>query len=168
MVDVPPDPNNRVAVDPSYTDALGNLRPVISYGLSEYSVAGAAFGREVSRRIFQRLGAEDYTTYSPLDYGYVFYNGEGLTLNGGNHFSGTHIMGSGPKTSVVDTTQRSWDHANLFLAGSGSMPTIGTSNPTLTLAALCFRTADALKKDLGNARNATLGSGASTRKAQAG
>ena len=148
MVDVPADPNNRVAVDSSYVDALGNLRPVVSYGLSEYSIAGAAYGREVSRRIFQRLGAEDHTAYSPLDYGYMFYKGKGLTLYGGNHFSGTHIMGSAPGTSVVDVKQRSWDHGNLFLTGSGSMPSIGTSNPTLTLAALGISTAEAISKEI--------------------
>ena len=44
--------------------------------------------------------------------------------------------------SVVNADQRSWDHDNLYLVGGGSMPAIGTSNVTLTLAALCFRTAD--------------------------
>lgn len=148
MVDVPADPNNRVSVDPAYVDALGNLRPVASCGLSEYVIAGAAFGREVSRRIFQRLGVEDHTTYSPLDYGYMFHKGEGLTLNGGNHFSGTHVMGSAPGTSVVDVNQRSWDHPNLFLTGSGSMPSIGTSNPTLTLAALAIATAETIINEI--------------------
>lgn len=148
MVDVPADPNNRVTVDPNYIDALGNLRPVACYSLSEYSIAGAAFGREVSRRIFQRLGVEDHTAYNPLDYGYMFYKGEGLTLNGGNHFSGTHLMGSSPETSVVDVKQRSWDHPNLFLTGSGSMPSIGTSNPTLTLAALGIATAETIIKEM--------------------
>lgn len=156
MIDVPPDSNNRVSVDPSYTDALGNMRPVISYSIPEYTMAGAAFGRSLSRRIFQQLGVEDHTNYSPLDYGYVFHNGEGLTLNGGNHFSGTHIMGSNPAESVVDVKQRSWDHQNLFLVGSGSMPSIGTSNPTLTLTALCFLTAEAILQDLPPPANATL------------
>lgn len=155
MVDVPADPNNRVSVDPAYVDALGNLRPVASYGLSEYSIAGAAFGREISRRIFQRLGVEDHTAYNPLDYGYMFYKGEGLTLNGGNHFSGTHVMGSAPGTSVVDVKQRSWDHSNLFLTGSGSMPSIGTSNPTLTLAALGMATAETIINQINQPSAAT-------------
>ena len=30
--------------------------------------------------------------------------------------------------------QRSWDHENLYLVGAGSMPSVGTSNTTLTLA----------------------------------
>ena len=51
-------------------------------------------------------------------------------------------------SSVVDPDQRSWDHRNLFLVGAGSMPTIGTSNPTLTLAALACRTAAVLVEEL--------------------
>jgi choline dehydrogenase-like flavoprotein len=57
-------------------------------------------------------------------------------------------MGDDPATSVVDDRQRSHDHENLYLVGLGSAPTIATSNPTLTLAALAFRTADALLEDL--------------------
>jgi choline dehydrogenase-like flavoprotein len=43
---------------------------------------------------------------------------------------------------VVDSFQRSHDHDNLYLVGSGSFPTVATANPTLTLAALSLRTAD--------------------------
>jgi choline dehydrogenase-like flavoprotein len=57
-------------------------------------------------------------------------------------------MGDDPATSVVDSEQRSWDHRNLFVVGAGSMPTVGTSNPTLTLAALACRTAEAILGDL--------------------
>lgn len=148
VIDVLPDPNNRITVDPQYTDQLGNPRPVISYSVSDYSLNGAVYARELSRRIFQRIGAEDHTAYHPLDYGYVNHGGEGITINGGNHFSGTHIMGNSPTDSVVNSDQRSWDHNNLFLVGSGSMPTIGTSNTTLTLAALCYRTTEVILKDL--------------------
>jgi choline dehydrogenase-like flavoprotein len=42
---------------------------------------------------------------------------------------------------VVDSHQRSWDHENLYIVGGGSMPSIGTANTTLTIAALCFRSA---------------------------
>jgi glucose dehydrogenase len=58
-------------------------------------------------------------------------------------------MGDDPATSVVDANQRSWDHTNLYLVGSGTFPTVATANPTLTLVALALRTADALLTDLG-------------------
>ena len=79
MVELLPDQNNRVTVDARYTDSLGNLRPVISYGLSDYTLDGIAYSRQLSRLIFQRLGVEDHTTYDPLDYAYVSYKGEGYT-----------------------------------------------------------------------------------------
>lgn len=148
MVEVLPDENNRVTIEPDFTDQLGNPRPVISWRLSDYTLEGIAASRRVSRRIFQRLGAEDYTAYSPEAVGYVDYEGESYVIRGGNHWAGTHLMGSSASDSVVDVDQRSWDHQNLFLAGAGSMPTIGTANTTVTLSALCFRSAERIVKDL--------------------
>jgi choline dehydrogenase-like flavoprotein len=57
-------------------------------------------------------------------------------------------MGASPETSVVDPDQRCWEHRNLYLLGSGSFPTMGTSNPTLTMAALTLRTVDRLIAEL--------------------
>jgi choline dehydrogenase-like flavoprotein len=124
------------------------MKPVLSFSLPDYTMNGIAYARALSRRIFQRIGAEDYSTYDPLDPGYVSYNGEGFAIHGGNHLAGTHIMGTDANNSVVNSKQRSWDHENLYLAGPGSMPTIGTSNTTLTLAALCFMSADAIADQL--------------------
>jgi choline dehydrogenase-like flavoprotein len=148
MIEVPPEESNRVSVDPAYTDALGNMRPVISFDLPAYTLETAAFSRRLTRRIYQRLGAEDHTRYDPRSPGYVSYGGEGYVLRGGNHWAGTHVMGADPSGSVVDDRQRSWEHRNLFLAGAGSMPSIGTANTTLTLAALCLRTAETIAADL--------------------
>jgi choline dehydrogenase-like flavoprotein len=141
MVDVPASESNRVSVDPTLVDPLGNMRPVVSYTLSDYTMRGVASGRRLSQRIFQRLGAEDHTYYDPSDPQYTTYAGEGFVIHGGNHLAGTHVMGSSRTDSVVDPFQRSWAHDNLYLVGGGSMASVGTSNVTLTLAAMCFRTA---------------------------
>lgn len=148
MVEVLPDESNRVTVDPQYVDQLGNPRPVISFGIPAYTLEGIAFSRKVSKRIYERLGAEDYTSYDPAAVGYISYEGEDYVIRGGNHWAGTHLMGSSAKDSVVDFRQRSWDHENLYLAGAGSMPSVGTANTTLTLAALCFQTAEHIASDL--------------------
>jgi choline dehydrogenase-like flavoprotein len=156
-VEVMPTESNRVTVDPSHTDRLGNMRPVISYDVPDYTLRGIAFGRRLARRIFQRLGAADYTVYSPEDYGYVTYEGQGYVVRGGNHLAGTHIMGTDPGRSVVDQDQRSWDHENLYLVGGGSMPSIGTSNITLTIGALCFKSANHIIEQLReDARTSTV------------
>lgn len=142
MVEVMPTETNTVTVDPAYTDQLGNMRPVISFQVPDYSMAGVAYGRQFARTVFERLGAEDHTEFKSDDYGYVTHKGEGYVIRGGNHLGGTHIMGTNPRDSVVDANQRSWDHDNLYLAGGGSMPTIGSSNITLTVAALCYKTSE--------------------------
>ena len=162
MIEVPPDASNRVTVDPAHTDALGNMRPVISYTLPDYTMRGACYARQLAQQLFQRLGAADYTLYDPTDSQYVMYEGQGYVIHGGNHLAGTHIMGASPATSVVDDRQRSWDYENLYLVGGGSMPTIGTSNPTLTLAALCFRSARHIIQQLRTETSLTLTAGAPT------
>ncbi len=96
-------------------------------------------------------GAEikDSTFYSPsLNPDYVTYEGQSYNFWGAGHIVGTHRMGDNKKTSVVDKNSRCWDHKNLYLLGCGNMPTLGTSNPTLTMTALTFMTADAILKQL--------------------
>jgi choline dehydrogenase-like flavoprotein len=124
------------------------MRPVISYDIPDYTMRGMAYARQLSRRIFARLGAEDHTFYDPNFWGYACYEGQGYEVRGGNHLAGTHLMGSDSSASVVDANQRSWDHENLYLVGGGSMPTVGTSNVTLTIAALCLRSARAMLAQL--------------------
>ncbi|MEE4378197.1 MAG: GMC oxidoreductase, partial [Candidatus Competibacteraceae bacterium] len=146
--ELPADPSNQVSIDPQYKDQLQNYRPVISFNISDYCRNGIAYARETSRRIFQRLGVEDHTHYDPSDYGYFTHQGQGYVFRGGNHFAGTHAMGSSKQNSVVDYRQRSWDHDNLYLVGAGSMPSIGSSNTTLTLSALSFLSAKHILDDL--------------------
>ena len=56
MVEVLPSPSNRVTVDAGFKDELGNMRPVISYTVPEYTLRGVAYARQLARRIYQRLG----------------------------------------------------------------------------------------------------------------
>lgn len=148
MCELPADPNNRITIDPRYKDQLGNYRPVIHFDIPDYCKRTMAYARNLSRTIFNRLGAEDYTHYDESDPAYFEYEGEGYWFRGGNHFSGTHIMGTTKYNSVVNDRLRCWDHENLYLVGSGSMPTIGTSNTTLSIAALSFRAAEQMLQDL--------------------
>src|SRR5258708_5640634 len=148
MIDMLPSQSNRVSVDPAYTDQLGNMRPVISFSVSDYTMRGVAYARQFARLVFQRLGAADCTAYDPADFGYVTHEGVGYVLRGGNHLARTHMMGASKKNSVVDTDQCCWDHPNLYLVGGGSMPSIGTANITNTVAALCFRSAKAMLQRL--------------------
>jgi choline dehydrogenase-like flavoprotein len=150
MIEMPPSESNRVSVDPAYTDALGNMRPVISLSVPEYTMRGAAYGRQFARTVFHRLGASDFTQYTPEELGYVDYDGTGYVIRGGNHLAGTHLMGTNSANSVVNDKLQSWEHENLFLAGGGSMPTIGTANITVTLSALCYRSIPTMLHRIGS------------------
>ena len=144
-----PSAANNVSIDPRYVDPLGNPRPVISYHLDDYTLAGMATATDVYRQMFGRAGIQDCT--SPEEgtwFPSVAYDGKVFHYHGMGHFAGTHVMGSSPEHSVVDTHQRSWGHRNLYLVGSGSFPTMGTSNPTLTMAALTLRTAEHMIREL--------------------
>lgn len=137
------DPTNRVTLGTD-RDALGNPRPSIHYGLSDYVKEGLLAAKRVSDRLFEMLKAEDYTSYKPDEERYFEHNGEPLRYWGAGHGGGTHVMGTSRHDSVVDQWQRCWDHPNLYAVGCGSMPSLGTSNPSLTMAALALRTADHL------------------------
>jgi gluconate 2-dehydrogenase alpha chain len=62
----------------------------------------------------------------------------------GAHHEGGARMGSDPKTSVVNRYGQSWDVPNLFVIGSSSFPTMSGFNPTLTIQALAYMSADAI------------------------
>ncbi len=63
---------------------------------------------------------------------------------GSGHIVGTYRMGTNAANSVVNADQRTWDHDNLYLVGSGVFPTVATANPSLTIAALALKAADAI------------------------
>ena len=156
MCEIPALRENRVGISRDQCDALGNPRPVISYRVPDYSLRTIATARQLSRQLFEAFGAEDHTHFRPDDPAYVAYSAgdgeEGFVLHGGCHFSGTHCMGSAPAESVCNQFQQVWDHPNLYTLGSGSMPTVGTSNTSLTIAALSLLSADHIHQTLAATR----------------
>jgi choline dehydrogenase-like flavoprotein len=141
LIEQLPNTTNRVTIDPQWVDALGNYRPVITYNIDDYSLDGMSAANRVAAEIFRRAGIEDCTDPNNGINEVISWKGQQFAWGGAGHFAGTHIMGTSANNSVVDSHQRTWEHDNLYAIGCGSMPTMGTSNPTLTLTALTFRTA---------------------------
>jgi choline dehydrogenase-like flavoprotein len=50
---------------------------------------------------------------------------------------------------VTNRNCRSWDHDNLYVVGCGSLPTVGSSNPTLTAVAVALMATDDMLTQLG-------------------
>jgi glucose dehydrogenase len=151
-----PDPNNRVTLS-SAVDALGLPRPKITYDISDYTKQGFVAAYNLKKLIFDRLGAQDFTDFArdPNDPAAFQMPDipEVFTYGGAGHVMGTYRMGKVAKTSVVDDWQRSHDHLNLYLVGSGTFPTVGTANPTLTLSALALRTVEDIVEKLPSLKN---------------
>jgi glucose dehydrogenase len=149
LVEQTPDPDNRVTLS-DFKDGLGLPRPKIAYSLSPYTKRGIVAAKQLQDLLFRKMGAKDRTTVRPIDPTLFEeeINGQRVQLNyvGAGHIMGTYRMGRNPKASVVDSFQRSHDHDNLYLVGSGTFPTGATANPTLTLAALALRTAEQIAK----------------------
>ncbi len=130
-----PDPDNRVTPDFERLDAIGVPKPRVFFRLDSYTVAALAAARGLHERLFQSLGATEI--------------GHTPDAEGAGHIMGTTRMGNDRRTSVADSDGRSHDHPNLWFAGSSLFPTCGTANPTLTIAALALRTAEAIKAAAG-------------------
>ncbi len=134
LVEQMPLPENRVTPAWDKLDALGIPHPQIDYRLGEFVERGMAEARRVADQIFDAVG--------------VSFRKHGEEFFGAGHIMGTHRMGSDPAASVVDRDGRCHDHPNLFLLGSGVFPSVGTANPTLTIAALSLLAANVIESDL--------------------
>ncbi len=123
---------NRVVPDDDHRDAIGLPRPRITYRIDDYCRRALDHGQRIHQEVFAAMNA------TAIEHGTTIYSA--------GHVMGTYRMGTDPKTSVVNPEQRTHDHHNLFLLGSGVFPTGGASNPTLTIAALALRAVDAIQK----------------------
>lgn len=150
LIEQTPAPGNRVTLDPTHTDGLGIPRPKIAYGLDPYDLEAFDVARQTCSAIYSRMGAPEFTDYSQSQSqaGYFEYKGHPYILFGSGHVMGTHRMGSRREDSVLDADGKAWDHANLWAVGCGNFPTVATANPTLTVAALAYKTAAALVRAL--------------------
>ncbi len=151
LIEQLPSASNRVRIDPAYVGPLGIPKPVIHYDIESYSLAGCEAFVSVATQVWKRTGVDEKTDYTALAGGpfqILGHQGAAFALMGAGHVVGTHRMGKSRLDSVVAPSGRTWDHANLYLVGCGNMPTIGTSNPTLTAAALTYVAAEHVMRDL--------------------
>ena len=74
---------------------------------------------------------------------HVWRSPSGSGAPGAHHEGGTR-MGNDPSSSVVNRYGQSWDIPNLFVIGSSTFPTMSGFNPTLTIQALAYSSADAI------------------------
>jgi gluconate 2-dehydrogenase alpha chain len=129
-----PYPDQAIDLDPAWRDDWGLPAPRITYNWRRPNeLARMQFMTKKLEEIGRAMNAAQVWT------------GELNAGQPGAHHEGGTRMGSDPKDSVVNKYSQSWDIPNLFIVGSSTFPTMGTGfNPTLTIQALAYMTADAI------------------------
>ncbi len=122
-----------IDLDPNVKDAWGLPAPRMTYDWRRPNErARVEFMLQRMEEIGEAMGASQVWR-APLSPG----------RPGAHHEGGTR-MGSDPAESVVNRYGQTWDISNLFVVGSSTFPTMSGFNPTLTIQALAYMTADAI------------------------
>jgi gluconate 2-dehydrogenase alpha chain len=122
-----------IDLDPNVRDAWGLPAPRLTYDWRRPNeLARVEFMMKKMEEIGRAMGAT-HVWRAPLGPG----------APGAHHEGGTR-MGTDPKTSVVNRYGQSWDIPNLFVIGSSTFPSMSGFNPTLTIQALAYMSADAI------------------------
>ncbi|MFD1525308.1 GMC oxidoreductase, partial [Halolamina salina] len=136
LVEQFPRAENRITLDRSRTDDHGNPVPEVVWSLDERTRRTIERANEIQRSVLEEMGADIEWVVGPDSTGPAY------------HHMGTTRMGTDPESSVVDPDLRTHDLANLTIAGSSTFVTGGAMNPTLTIAALSLKAADAIDSRL--------------------
>ena len=151
LVEQPASPDNRIVLG-KYKDNLGITRPKVEYTISDYTAKGFASAKEAGTTLLSLLNVDQTQRFFAMNNPSApkfAYDGTLYNYQGAGHLCGTHIMSEEPNDGVVNAEQLSWDHENLYIAGCGSHPSVGTENPSLTMIAMAMRTARAIDAQLG-------------------
>ena len=128
---------NYASLDPTYKDHLGDplLRLTLDWRDNERQMVKffIAKGTEIAKA----MGAKE--VISGAEYGH--YDARRYQST---HVQGGTIMGASPEASVVNTYGQHWQAPNLFVLGASQFPNNGSANPTPTVIAFTYRTADAI------------------------
>jgi len=129
--------SNFMDLDPTYKDHFGDplLRFTLNWQDNERRMAefAGARGLEMGRA----MGAVETSPFAGLqNYDSTRYQS--------THIQGGTIMGASPEHSVLNPWLQHWGVPNLFVLGASSFPQNPSGNPTLTILAQTYRTADAI------------------------
>jgi gluconate 2-dehydrogenase alpha chain len=124
-------------LDPRYKDKLGDplLRLTLDWRDNERNMADFATTKAVE--IARAMNAKEVSPFPGLrSYDTTRYQS--------THVQGGTIMGRSPEHSVANPYLQHWQMPNLFILGGSTFPQNASANPTPTLLAFVYRTADAI------------------------
>ena len=129
---------NHLDLDPTYKDRFGRPLMRLTFDFDDNERNMAAYLTDKMVEIVQHMGA---TSIRPKPR-HGHYD---ITQYQTSHTCGGAIMGTDPKTSVVNRYLQHWDVTNLFVIGASAFPQNAGYNPTGTVGALAYWSANAIK-----------------------
>jgi gluconate 2-dehydrogenase alpha chain len=139
-----PHRENHLDLDPTYRDAYGQplLRMTFDWHDNELALArhmnqrAQEIARATGARALKPTGVGSHPEQRD-HYGIVAYQT--------THNTGGAMMGTDPRTSVVNRYLQSWDVPNVFVIGASAFRHNSSYNPTGTVGALAFWAAQAIR-----------------------
>jgi choline dehydrogenase-like flavoprotein len=130
-----PTPTNRVTVEPERPDEWGLPGGHLHYDWHPNDVRLVDAAAAKSLEVLRAAGAREAFRQPPSQV----------------HMMGTARMGDDPRCAVANSWGETHDVAGLYVAGGALFPTGSSVNPTLTILALAWRTAEDVARRQGKA-----------------
>ncbi|GAA4716381.1 GMC family oxidoreductase [Brevibacillus fulvus] len=126
-------------LDPTYKDQFGLPLLRMTFDFEEQDREQVKFIAQKTAEIMKEMGPttmQTTTELKPYD----------VTVYQSTHNTGGVIMGSDPSTSAVNNYLQMWDAENVFVVGASAFAHNSGYNPTATVGALAYRTAEGILK----------------------
>ena len=132
-----PNDKSYCELDPTVVDQWGIPVLRFHWEWSDYEYNQVKHMQTTFRSLIAEMGGEVWSPMPTKEQGYGIAPGGRII-----HELGCVRMGSDPKTSALNANCAAHDCRNLFVADGGPFPTQADKNPTWTILALAWKTAD--------------------------
>jgi gluconate 2-dehydrogenase alpha chain len=129
---------NYLDLDPTYKDAWGRPLLRMTFDFPENDIRMSQYIADKGEAIARAMGGKNIVrvaTKRPYT----------TTVYQSTHNAGGAVMGTDPKTSVVNRYLQCWDVPNVFSLGGAAFPQNITYNYSLTIGALTYWALEAIK-----------------------
>ncbi len=141
-----PNDKSYCEIDPTVKDRYGIPVLRLNWQWTDHEHNQVKHMQETFRAIIAEMGGQVFSAMPTRERGYGISNGGSII-----HEAGGARMGSNPSTSVLNADCQAHECKNLFVADGAPFVGQADKNPTWTIMALAWKTADAITRKM-NAR----------------